>query len=96
MKKHIEQGVEKKRVGFIIEGPPARDGTEITTKDGKVVGKVTSGAPSPTLKKSIGQAYINVPQNKLGTELQVTLRKKEYPLIVSKMPFVPNRYYKKA
>ena len=95
VKKHLEQGVKSKRSGFIVEGPPAREGTEITTKDGKVVGKVTSGAPSPSLKKSIGQAYITVPQNKLETELQVTLRGKPYPLIVKKMPFVPNRYYKK-
>lgn len=78
-----------------MEGPPARDGTEIHTKDGKVVGKVTSGAPSPSLKKSIGQAYITVPHNKLETELQVTLRGKQYPCIVKKMPFVPSRYYKK-
>ncbi len=54
VKKHLEQGVKHKRSGFIVDGPPARDGTEITTKDGKVVGKVTSGAPSPSLKKNIG------------------------------------------
>jgi aminomethyltransferase len=95
VKKHLEQGVKSKRSGFYVEGPPARDGTEITTKDGKVVGKITSGAPSPSLKKSIGQAYLTVPHNKLETELQVTLRGKAYPLIVKKMPFVPNRYYKK-
>lgn len=65
----MEQGVAKKRAGFIVDGPPARDGAEIQTKDGKVVGKVTSGAPSPSLKKSIGQAYINLPHNKLETEL---------------------------
>lgn len=69
VKKHIEQGVSQKRSGFIVDGPPARDGVEITTKDGKVVGKITSGGPSPSLKKNIGQAYINVPHNKLETEL---------------------------
>ena len=95
VKKHLEQGVKSKRAGFIVDGPPARDGVEIHTKDGKVVGKVTSGGPSPSLKKNIGQAYITVPLNKLETELQVTLRNKVYPLIVKKMPFVPNRYYKK-
>ena len=95
VKKEIEQGVKQKRSGFIVEGPPARDGTVISTKDGKVVGKITSGAPSPSLKKSSGQAYIDVPFNKLETELQVTLRGKPYPLIVKKMPLVPNRYYKK-
>lgn len=29
VKKHIELGVKSKRAGFIVEGPPARDGTEI-------------------------------------------------------------------
>jgi aminomethyltransferase len=29
VKKHLEEGVKKKRSGFIIDGPPARDGTEI-------------------------------------------------------------------
>ena len=38
VKKHLEHGVQKKRTGFIVEGPPARDGAEIQTKDGKVVG----------------------------------------------------------
>lgn len=87
--------MKSKRSGFIVEGPPARDGVEIHTKDGKIVGKVTSGAPSPSLKKNVGQAYIAVPHNKLETELQVTIRNKQYPLVVKKMPFVPNRYYKK-
>jgi aminomethyltransferase len=54
VKKHVEQGVSQKRSGFIVDGPPARDGVEITTKDGKVVGKITSGGPSPSLKKNIG------------------------------------------
>jgi aminomethyltransferase len=65
----LEQGVKSKRTGVIIEGPPARDGVEILTKEGKIVGKITSGGPSPSLKKSIAQAYIEVPHNKLDTEL---------------------------
>lgn len=58
VKKELEHGVKQKRAGFITEGPPARDGAKIQTKDGKEVGYVTSGAPSPSLKKNIGQAYI--------------------------------------
>ena len=38
VKKHLEQGVKKKRSGFVTQGAPARDGAEIQTKDGKVVG----------------------------------------------------------
>ena len=54
MKKHLEEGVSKKRSGFTVEGPPAREGADINTKDGKLVGIVTSGTHSPTLKKTIG------------------------------------------
>jgi aminomethyltransferase len=81
-----------KRSSFFVEGPPTKDGTDIQTKDGKAVGKITDGVPSPSLKKSIERTYINVLQNKFETELQVVLRNKVYPLIVKKMPFVPNRY----
>jgi aminomethyltransferase len=38
----------------MVDGPPARDGAKIQTTDGVIVGHVTSGAPSPSLKKSIG------------------------------------------
>jgi len=31
----------------------------------------------------------------LESQLQVLIRDKPYPLTVKKMPFVPNRYYKK-
>lgn len=34
VKKHLLEGVKKKRSGFIVEGPPARDGVEILSKDG--------------------------------------------------------------
>jgi aminomethyltransferase len=29
VKKHLEHGVKKKRAGFLVDGPPARDGAEI-------------------------------------------------------------------
>lgn len=75
-------------------GPPAREGAEIETLDGKVVGKVTSGTMSPCLRKNISMGYIDKPHNKTGTELQVVVRGKRYPATVVKMPFVPTKYYK--
>jgi aminomethyltransferase len=47
------------------------------------------------LKKAIGQAYIDSPYNKLETGLRVSVRGKDVPIKVTKMPFVPHRYYKK-
>jgi aminomethyltransferase len=50
VKKHIEEGVESKRCGFIAEGKlPVREGAEIFN-EGKKVGTVTSGGPSPCLQ----------------------------------------------
>jgi aminomethyltransferase len=61
VKKHLKEGVTRKRVGFIVEGPPAREGVEIFSKEGRKVGAITSGTHSPCLKKSIGIAYVATP-----------------------------------
>ncbi len=86
-----------KRVGFIIEsGSPAREDALIYDMDKtNQIGKVCSGTFSPCLKKPIGMAYINSSQSKLGTQLKVTVRNKDNLMKLTKMPFVPSRYYKK-
>ncbi|CAE8616994.1 unnamed protein product [Polarella glacialis] len=87
--------VKKLRAGLMNPtGPPAREGADIETLDGLVVGKVTSGTMAPCIKKNISMGYINKPHNKQGTELQVVVRGKRYPATVTKMPFVPTKYYK--
>lgn len=46
---HIAEGVAQKRCGFVAEGKlPVREGAEIFS-NGKKVGHVTSGGPSPCL-----------------------------------------------
>eukprot|EP00931_Biecheleriopsis_adriatica_P105393 TRINITY_DN79952_c0_g1_i1.p1 TRINITY_DN79952_c0_g1~~TRINITY_DN79952_c0_g1_i1.p1 ORF type:complete len:449 (+),score=116.35 TRINITY_DN79952_c0_g1_i1:102-1349(+) len=83
------------RAGLMpASGPPAREGADIETPEGQVVGKVTSGTMSPCLKKNISMGYIQKPFNKQGTDLQVVVRGKKYPAKVTKMPFVPTKYYK--
>ena len=96
VKRHIDEGVKTKRCGFIVEGKaPVREGAEIFTKEGVKVGNVTSGIPSPTLKKPIGMGYVDVPHNKFKTELVAIVRNKEVPIKIRKMPFVQANYYKK-
>ena len=74
-----------------------REGTEIFTKSGDKVGRVTSGGPAPSLEnKGIGMAYVDGPHNKLKTELVAVVRGKEIPITVRKMPFVPSNYFKRA
>ncbi|CEG46203.1 glycine cleavage system t protein [Plasmopara halstedii] len=85
----------KKRIGFVVEGAAAREGAELFDDHDNVVGHVTSGTFSPTLKKAIGMAYVDKAVSKLGTELQVKARKKAQQAVITKMPFVQANYYKK-
>lgn len=85
----------KKRVGFVVEGAAAREGAVIYDGNDQVVGQVTSGTFSPTLKQAIGMAYVQKGMTKVGTELYVKARNKTQPLRIAKMPFVPANYYKK-
>jgi aminomethyltransferase len=87
-------GVERRRVGLIIEGAPAREGAEIVDREGAKVGVVTSGCPSPSLGKNIAMGYVRHGLHKAGTELDVLVRGKPRKAVVSKMPFVPTKYWK--
>lgn len=87
-------GVSRRRVGLVVEGAPAREGAEVVDGEGNVIGKVTSGCPSPTMKKNIAMAYVKDGMHKSGTELQVVVRGKKRKAVVTKMPFVPSKYWK--
>ena len=93
-------GVLRRRVGLVVEGAPAREGAEIvgTATEGKekVIGKVTSGCPSPTLGKNIAMGYVESGHHKAGTEVGVVVRGKRRKATVTKMPFVQSRYWKQA
>ncbi|KAH8736903.1 hypothetical protein BGZ61DRAFT_5078 [Ilyonectria robusta] len=86
-------GVARRRVGLVVEGAPAREGVEIH-KDGEKVGDVTSGAPSPSLGKNIAMGYVRDGLHKAGTEVDVMVRGKKRKGTVTKMPFVPAKYWK--
>ncbi|KAI3328940.1 glycine cleavage system T protein [Xylariaceae sp. AK1471] len=91
-------GVTRRRVGLVIEGAPAREGAEIVSADGNndKIGVVTSGCPSPTLGKNIAMGYVKDGLHKAGTEVQVLVRGRPRKAVVSKMPFVPAKYWKGA
>ena len=94
--KDLADGPSRVRVGLIVkEGAPAREGAEIADADGNVIGKVTSGGPSPTLGKNIAMGYVPPAFSALGTELKVIVRGKPAAAEVVDMPFVAQRYYRK-
>ena len=97
VKKHMADGVSRKRCGFIGEKTPVREGTDLFLPgtDTKV-GEVCSGTKGPSVGQAIGMAYVDVPHNKFKTELVAKVRGKDVPVTVRKMPFYPTNYYKKA
>lgn len=90
----------KRRVGLKIDGrAPIRQGANILSND-EVVGVVTSGTLSPSLKIPIAMGYVKGPLGKPNTVLQVEVRNPKGKVIrtvdatVSKMPFLDTNYKK--
>jgi len=76
LKKQKEGALSRKVVAFEMKGKGIpRHGYDVLA-DGKVVGFVTTGYTSPTLGKNIGKAMVPIEYAKLGTPLQIQIRKK--------------------
>ncbi|CAI5766997.1 mitochondrial [Podarcis lilfordi] len=89
----IKEKPKRKRVGLTSSGPPIRQHMPILSPEGKAIGEVTSGCPSPCLQKNIAMGYVESDYSKLSTALTVEVRKKSCPALVTKMPFVATNYY---
>eukprot|EP00850_Spirogloea_muscicola_P004317 SM000018S03682 [mRNA] locus=s18:718627:721434:- [translate_table: standard] len=93
--KQISEGPSIRRVGIISSGAPARHHAEILDEAGnQALGEVTSGGFSPCLKKNIAMGYVKSGNHKSGTQIKVKVRGKVNDGVVTKMPFVPTKYYK--
>ena len=90
---HLLKGAAKKRVGLRPEGrAPAREGTEIADKSGRVVGGVTSGGFGPSLNAPLAMGYVETEFSANGTKLDLLVRGKALAAEIVAMPFVPNSY----
>ncbi|MGH7026081.1 glycine cleavage system aminomethyltransferase GcvT [Brevundimonas sp.] len=94
--KELADGPSRVRIGLNVkEGAPAREGAEIADLDGNLIGKITSGGPSPTLGHNIAMGYVPPAFAELGTDLKVIVRGKPAAAEVVATPFVATRYYRK-
>ena len=86
--KQKEAGVTRKLVAFemIDRGIPRHD-YPILDADGTVIGKVTSGTMSPSMKLAIGLGYVTVDHSKLESEIFIEIREKGVKAKVVKLPF---------
>ena len=91
--KTLAGGMATKRVGIRPEGrAPAREGTEIADKTGRIIGKITSGGFGPSLNAPVAMGYVESAFAAIGTPLDLIVRGKPLPAAVAAMPFVPNTY----
>ena len=89
----IFDGPSRRRVGIRPDGrAPAREGTEIADKTGRIIGKITSGGFGPSLNAPIAMGYVETEFAGDGTEIDLMVRGKANPARIVPMPFVPHRY----
>ncbi|EKO3376665.1 glycine cleavage system aminomethyltransferase GcvT [Vibrio fluvialis] len=87
--------VSRKRVGLVGQTKaPVREGTELFDAEGAKIGIVTSGTAGPTAGIPVSMAYVRADLSAIGTEVFAEVRGKMLPMLVEKMPFVSQRYYR--
>jgi aminomethyltransferase len=92
----LKEGVSCRRVGMaLLPGSIPREGAEVLSEKGNVIGFVSSGGHSPTLGHPISMGYVDQAQAAIGTDVLIQVRGQARAAKVVKMPFVPHAYFKK-
>ena len=88
LKKQKEEGVKRKLVAFemVDRGIPRHD-YPIQDANGNVIGKVTSGTMSPSMKVGIGLGYVTTENAALESEIFIEIREKGVKAKIVKLPF---------
>lgn len=83
-----EDGIQRKLVAFemIDRGIPRHD-YEIADASDNIIGRVTSGTMSPSMKKAIGLGYVTIENSKIDNEIYIKVRNKSLKAQVVKLPF---------
>ena len=92
--KQKAEGVERRVIGIELEGKAIPRHGYAVLKDGEVVGEVTTGYHSISTDKSVCMALVKTEHAKLGTPLDVRIRKKTFPGVAVKKRFY-DKHYKK-
>ncbi|MBE3569759.1 MAG: glycine cleavage system aminomethyltransferase GcvT [Bacillales bacterium] len=82
-----ERGTQRKIVGLeMIDRGIPRNGYSVFSGD-QLIGSITTGTQSPTLKKNIGLALLNSEFAQIGSEVQVEIRQQKLAAKVVEIPF---------
>ena len=78
------EGVKRRIVGLELEGNAIPRHGYPVEMNGEQIGEITTGYRSISTGRSVAMAMINKPYDKLGTEVEVRIRKKTFPAKVVK------------
>jgi aminomethyltransferase len=96
IQRELAEGPKRVRVALKVSGAPAREGAEIAALDGTVIGRVTSGGPSPSLSHPIALAFAPPAYAAVATPLLAIVRGRPQAAEVVALPFVPHRYVRQT
>jgi aminomethyltransferase len=82
-----EEGVQRKLIGLELVDPGIARSEYPLFKDGKSIGRVTSGTRSPSLGRSIALGYVSVDQAFVENNIEVEIRGKPVRAKVVALPF---------
>lgn len=92
--KQKAEGPQKRVIGIELQDRAIpRHGYKVL-HEGEEIGEVTTGYHTISTDKSVCMALIDAKYAKLGTELEIQIRKKTYPGVVVKKRFY-DKHYKK-
>ena len=95
LKKQIENGVKKLRVGIKPETRViARGDTKIYNDNNQEIGKVTSGTFGPSVERSIAMGYVENNYSTIDTKVFLEVRGKKVAANVCNLPFYKKNYIK--
>lgn len=78
----------RKLIGFEMQKPGVpRHGFNVFNEKDEIIGHVTSGTHSPTLKKALGLALVKRTSAKKDDTIFIEIRNKKIPALVVKTPF---------
>ncbi|MFZ9595003.1 MAG: glycine cleavage system aminomethyltransferase GcvT [Bdellovibrionia bacterium] len=89
-----EAGLKHQLVGLrMLERGIPRHGYRVYTQGGeRIIGEITSGTQSPSLKQAIGLAWVQIDSAKIGTKVAIEIRGTQVPAEIIPTPFYKRPY----
>lgn len=88
-----EAGLKRKLVGIeLADRAVPRHGYEVLDIHGNTIGMVTTGYRGISVDASVAMAFVDIAHSAIGTPVQVRIRRKVFPAVVTKKRFYDKKY----